>query len=101
MIESFLTTARGYFSQLRNCEAEYNDTINGLILYYLSGFGEDQKLPRHLLNLCEDKEMLNYNLNNSHERHLQVRNNISIYFFKFFFTLKIKKIILGNRCSRR
>ncbi|XP_016914639.2 dynein regulatory complex subunit 3 isoform X1 [Apis cerana] len=72
MIESFLTTARGYFSQLRNCEAEYNDTINGLILYYLSGFGEDQKLPRHLLNLCEDKEMLNYNLNNSHERHLQV-----------------------------
>lgn len=72
MIESFLTIARGYFSQLRNCEAEYNDTINGLILYYLSGFGEDQKLPRHLLNLCEDKDMLSYNLNNSHERHLQV-----------------------------
>ncbi|XP_043523311.1 dynein regulatory complex subunit 3-like isoform X1 [Frieseomelitta varia] len=72
MMDSFLTIARGYFSQLRNCEAEYNDTINGLILYYLSGFGDDVKLPRHLLNLCEDKDMLNYNLNNSHERHLQI-----------------------------
>ncbi|KAK9310253.1 hypothetical protein QLX08_000282 [Tetragonisca angustula] len=72
MMGSFLTIARGYFSQLRNCEAEYNDTINGLILYYLSGFGDDVKLPRHLLNLCEDKDMLNYNLNNSHERHLQI-----------------------------
>ncbi|OAD51970.1 Leucine-rich repeat-containing protein 48, partial [Eufriesea mexicana] len=72
MVDSFLTIARGYFSQLRNCEAEYNDTINGLILYYLSGFGNDTKIPRHLLNLCEDKDMLNYNLNNSHEKHLQV-----------------------------
>ncbi|XP_071869979.1 dynein regulatory complex subunit 3 isoform X4 [Bombus fervidus] len=72
MVDSFLTTARGYFSQLRNCEAEYNDTINGLILYFLSGIGDDAKMPRHLLNLCEDKDMLNYNLNNSHERHLQI-----------------------------
>ncbi|XP_076763828.1 dynein regulatory complex subunit 3 isoform X2 [Xylocopa sonorina] len=71
MVDSFLTTARGYFSQLRNCEAEYNDTINGSILYYLSGIGDDAKMPRHLLNLCEDKDMLTYNLNISHEKHLQ------------------------------
>ncbi|CAL7935781.1 unnamed protein product [Xylocopa violacea] len=72
MVDSFITTARGYFSQLRNCEAEYNDTINGAILYYLSGIGDDAKIPRHLQNLCEDKDMLTYNLNISHEKHLQV-----------------------------
>ena len=85
MMGSFLTIARGYFSQLRNCEAEYNDTINGLILYYLSGFGDDVKLPRHLLNLCEDKDMLNYNLNNSHERHLQVSTCVYIHFYHLHF----------------
>lgn len=85
MVDSFLTTARGYFSQLRNCEAEYNDTINGLILYFLSGIGDDAKMPRHLLNLCEDKDMLNYNLNNSHERHLQVCTCIYVYFCCLYF----------------
>ncbi|KOC60149.1 Leucine-rich repeat-containing protein 48 [Habropoda laboriosa] len=72
MVDAFLTNVRGYFSQLRNCEAEYNDTVNGAILYYLSGFGDDTKMPQHMLNLCEDKDMLNYNLNNSHDKHLQV-----------------------------
>ncbi|XP_031826425.1 dynein regulatory complex subunit 3 isoform X2 [Nomia melanderi] len=72
MVDSFLTNVHGYFSQLRNREAEYNDTINGLILYYLSGFGDDSKIPSHLVNLCGDKDTLNFNLNNSHEKHLQV-----------------------------
>ncbi|XP_076683155.1 dynein regulatory complex subunit 3 [Andrena cerasifolii] len=72
MVDSFVTTARGYFSQLRNCEAEYNDVINGLILYYLSGFGDDTKMPSHLVDLCGDKDILNHNLSNSHEKHLQV-----------------------------
>lgn len=72
MVDSFITTARGYFSQLRNCEAEYNDVINGSILYFLSGFGDDTKMPSHLVNLCGDKDTLNYNLSNSHEKHLQV-----------------------------
>ncbi|CAK9797049.1 Dynein regulatory complex subunit 3 [Anthophora quadrimaculata] len=72
MVDAFLTTARGYFSQLRNSEAEYNDTVNGAILYYLSGFGDDTKIPQHMLNLCEDKDMLNYNLSNSHDKHLLV-----------------------------
>ncbi|XP_076635500.1 dynein regulatory complex subunit 3 isoform X2 [Colletes latitarsis] len=72
MVDSFLTNIRGYFSQLRNREAEYNDTINGLILYYLSGFGDDSKVPKHLINLCGDKDTLTYNLANSHEKHLQV-----------------------------
>lgn len=72
MVDSFITLTRGYFSQLRNCEAEYNDTINAAILYYLSGFGDDAKMPAHLRNLCEDKDMLNHNLSNSHDKHLQV-----------------------------
>nr|XP_034172526.1 dynein regulatory complex subunit 3-like isoform X1 [Osmia lignaria] len=72
MMDSFLTIARGYFSQLRNSEAEYSDTINGVILYYLSGLEDDTKVPSHLLNLCEDKDTLNQNLTNSHEKHLQV-----------------------------
>ncbi|XP_043261602.1 dynein regulatory complex subunit 3-like [Colletes gigas] len=72
MVDSFLTNIRGYFSQLRNREAEYNDTINGLILYYLSGFGDDSKVPKHLINLCGDKDTLTVSLANSHEKHLQV-----------------------------
>lgn len=79
MVDSFLTIARGYFSQLRNSEAEYNDTINGLILYYLSGLEDDTKVPSHLLNLCEDKDTLNHNLTNSHEKHLQVRIDMYMY----------------------
>ncbi|XP_053971815.1 dynein regulatory complex subunit 3-like isoform X1 [Hylaeus volcanicus] len=71
MVDSFVTNVRGHFSQLRNREAEYNDTINGLILYYLSGFGDDSKIPKHLVNLCGDKDILTYNLANSHEKHLQ------------------------------
>ncbi|XP_076169767.1 dynein regulatory complex subunit 3 isoform X2 [Ptiloglossa arizonensis] len=72
MVDSCLNTIRGYFLQLRNREAEYNDTINGLILYYLSGFGDDLNIQSHLVNLCGDKDALNYNLANSHEKHLQV-----------------------------
>ncbi|KZC12151.1 Leucine-rich repeat-containing protein 48, partial [Dufourea novaeangliae] len=72
MVEFSLTNARGYFSQLRNREAEYNDTINGLVLYYLSGFGDDSKIPKHLVTLCGDKDILSFNIANSHEKHLQV-----------------------------
>ncbi|XP_076383477.1 dynein regulatory complex subunit 3 isoform X2 [Megalopta genalis] len=74
MVETYLTTARGHFSQLRNREAEYNDTINGLLLYYLSGFGDDSKIPSHIVNLCGDKDTLAFNLSNSHEKHLQRRD---------------------------
>ncbi|XP_076247829.1 dynein regulatory complex subunit 3 [Calliopsis andreniformis] len=72
MVESFITILRGYFSQLRNCEAEYNDTINGLVLYYISGIGDESKMPSHLVNLCGDKDTLNTTISNSHEKHLQV-----------------------------
>ncbi|XP_076386115.1 dynein regulatory complex subunit 3 isoform X2 [Megachile rotundata] len=72
MVDAFLQSIRGYFSQLRNSESEYHDTINGVILYFLSGLDDDAKVPVHMLNLCEDKDTLNYNLTNSHEKHLQV-----------------------------
>ncbi|XP_053971816.1 dynein regulatory complex subunit 3-like isoform X2 [Hylaeus volcanicus] len=35
------------------------------------GFGDDSKIPKHLVNLCGDKDILTYNLANSHEKHLQ------------------------------
>lgn len=77
LVDTFLTTTRGCFSQLRNCEAEYNDTINGLVLYYISGIGDDAKIPKHLVDLCGDKDILTYTLANSHEKHLQVFTVIS------------------------
>ncbi|XP_012521336.1 dynein regulatory complex subunit 3 isoform X2 [Monomorium pharaonis] len=40
MVNSFLKDTQGYFSLLRNAEIEYNNIINGLIVHYLSGFGD-------------------------------------------------------------
>ncbi|XP_014611574.1 PREDICTED: leucine-rich repeat-containing protein 48-like [Polistes canadensis] len=70
MIEQFLETAREYFSQMRHAEAEYNDNINSIISYFISGFGDESKIPRHLLELCGDKETLSNNLAASHDLHL-------------------------------
>ncbi|KAL2715810.1 dynein regulatory complex subunit 3-like isoform X3 [Vespula squamosa] len=72
MIEQFLETAREHFSQMRNAEADYNDNINTIILYYISGFGDESKIPSHLLDLCGDKETLSNNLAASHDLHLRV-----------------------------
>ncbi|KAI4498139.1 hypothetical protein M0802_006625 [Mischocyttarus mexicanus] len=72
MIEQFLETAREYFSQMRHAEAEYNDNINSIISYFISGFGDESKIPRHLLDLCGDKETLSNNLAASHDLHLHV-----------------------------
>lgn len=72
MIELFLEIAREYFSQMRNAEAEYNDSINSIIQYYISGFGDESKIPRHLINLCGDKDTLSNNLAASHDLHLHV-----------------------------
>lgn len=72
MVDSYLETAQGYFSQLRNREAEYTDTINGIILYYLSGFGDDAKIPSHLLDVCGDKDILSNNIAASHDLHLEI-----------------------------
>lgn len=83
MVNSFLETARGHFSLLRNAEIEYNDTINGLVLSYLSGFEDRTYVPSHLKDLCCDKATLTTTLAVSHDIHLQV--NIG--------SLKIVKII--------
>ncbi|XP_035743432.1 dynein regulatory complex subunit 3-like isoform X3 [Vespa mandarinia] len=72
MIEQFLETAREYFSQMRNAEADYNDNINSIISYYISGFGDESKIPNHLLDLCGDKDTLSNNLAASHDLHLRV-----------------------------
>ncbi|KAK2586485.1 hypothetical protein KPH14_010753 [Odynerus spinipes] len=72
LIEQFLEVAREYFSQMRNAEAEYNDSINSIIQYYISGFGDESKIPSHLLNLCGDKDTLSNNLAASHDLHLRV-----------------------------
>lgn len=72
IVNSFTETARAYFSQLRNAEAEYNDIINGIVLYYLSGFGDEATVPTYLLNICGDKDTLTNTLAGSHDTHLQV-----------------------------
>lgn len=72
MVNLFLENARGYFSLLRNSQAEYNDTINGLILNYLSGFADEAHIPANLKDLCGDKDTLTTTLIASHDIHLQV-----------------------------
>ncbi|XP_018300032.1 dynein regulatory complex subunit 3 [Mycetomoellerius zeteki] len=67
MVNSFLETARGYFSLLRNAEKEYNNIIE-LVLQPLSF--EDEAF--HLKDLCCDKDTLATILTASHEIHLQV-----------------------------
>ncbi|XP_029668287.1 dynein regulatory complex subunit 3-like [Formica exsecta] len=75
MVNLFLENARGYFSLLRNSQAEYNDTINGLILNYLSGFADEAHIPANLKDLCGDKDTLITTLTTSHDIHLQVIDN--------------------------
>lgn len=72
MVNSFLKTTRGHFSLLRNAEVEYNDTVNGLILCYLSDFEDRICVPSHLKELCCDKATLATTLAISHDIHLQV-----------------------------
>ncbi|CAL1687377.1 unnamed protein product [Lasius platythorax] len=74
MINSFLETARGYFSLLRNSQAEYSNTMNGLILNYLSGFADEAHIPAHFKDLCGDKDTL-ATIAASHDVHLQVIDN--------------------------
>ncbi|XP_078047695.1 dynein regulatory complex subunit 3 [Augochlora pura] len=96
MVETYLTAARGHISQLRNREAEYNDTINGLLLYYLSGL-DDSKIPSHIVNLCGDKDTLAFNLSNSHEKHLQVidaREEMMVNRLKSWFEEYIQQLVV-------
>lgn len=72
MINSFLETARGHFSLLRNAETEYNNVINELVLHYLSGFENEAHIPSHLTDLYCDKDTLANTLAASHDIHLQV-----------------------------
>ncbi|XP_018378000.1 PREDICTED: dynein regulatory complex subunit 3-like [Trachymyrmex cornetzi] len=67
MVNSFLETARGHFSLLRNAEKEYNNIIE-LVLQSLSL--EDETF--HLKNLCCDNDTLATILTASHKTHLQV-----------------------------
>lgn len=73
LVSSFLVdNARIYFSNLRNAEAEYNDNINGLVLYYLSGLEDEAHIPAHLVHLIRDKDTLATTLASSHDVHLRV-----------------------------
>ncbi|XP_029177734.1 dynein regulatory complex subunit 3-like isoform X3 [Nylanderia fulva] len=74
MISSFLETAREHFSLLRNSQAEYNNTMNELILNYLSGFADNGEVPVHLKDLYGNKDSL-ATLAASHDIHLQVIDN--------------------------
>ncbi|XP_072749124.1 dynein regulatory complex subunit 3 [Anoplolepis gracilipes] len=71
MVNLFLETARGYFSLLRNSQTDYNNTMNELISYYLSGFADEAHIPADLKDLC-DKDILTTTLSASHDIHLQV-----------------------------
>ncbi|XP_024885360.1 dynein regulatory complex subunit 3-like [Temnothorax curvispinosus] len=72
MVESFLETARGQFSLLRNAEIKYNNVINELVSRYLSGFEDEAHIPSHLKDLCCDKDTLATTLAASHDIHLRV-----------------------------
>lgn len=72
MINLFLETAREYFSLLRKSQAEYNNTINELISYYISGFADEAHIPADFKDLCGDKDTLVTTLTASHDIHLQV-----------------------------
>lgn len=72
MVDSFLETARGHFSLLRNAEIEYNNVINGLVLHYLNSFEDETHIPFHLKNLCCDEDTLATTLAASNDIHLQV-----------------------------
>ncbi|XP_011052181.1 PREDICTED: leucine-rich repeat-containing protein 48-like isoform X1 [Acromyrmex echinatior] len=67
MVDSFLETAQGHFSLLRNAEKEYNNIIE-LVLQSLSF--EDEAF--YLKDLCCDNDTLATILTASHETHLQV-----------------------------
>lgn len=81
IVNSFLETAREYFSLLRNAEIEYNDIINGFVLHYLSGFEDETHIPFNLKDLYCDKDTLAITLATSHNIHLQV--NIHYYLLTF------------------
>jgi len=72
MVSSFIDNARIYFSNLRNAEAEYNDSIEGVVLYYLSSLEDEALMPEHLLDVCGSKDILSITLTASHDLHLQV-----------------------------
>ncbi|XP_011699185.1 PREDICTED: leucine-rich repeat-containing protein 48-like isoform X2 [Wasmannia auropunctata] len=72
IVNSFLETAREYFSLLRNAEIEYNDIINGFVLHYLSGFEDETHIPFNLKDLYCDKDTLAITLATSHNIHLQI-----------------------------
>lgn len=72
MVNSFSKAAQAIFSRLRNMEAEYNHSINMVILRYLSSLGNNVSVPAHLINLCGDKESLTTTLSTSHNIRLQV-----------------------------
>ncbi|KMQ90308.1 leucine-rich repeat-containing protein 48-like protein [Lasius niger] len=55
-------------------EAEYNNTMNGLILNYLNGFVDEAHIPAHFKDLCGDKDTL-ATIAASHDVHLQVIDN--------------------------
>ncbi|XP_066592283.1 dynein regulatory complex subunit 3-like isoform X2 [Prorops nasuta] len=72
IVETFIETVRTYFSELRNLESEYKDSINSVLLFYISEFNENDKMPNHFINVCGDKDILNNNVNVSNEMHLQI-----------------------------
>lgn len=73
MINLFLETAQGYFSLLRKSQVEYNNTINELILHYIS---DEAYIPADIKDLCGDKDSLATTLTASHDIHLQVSMEI-------------------------
>lgn len=99
MVNSFLETARGHFSLLRNAEIEYSNVINGLILHYLSDSEDETRIPFHLKDLCRDKDTLTTTLAVSRDIHLQV-NIESLKIVQINNNEIIDKQFTGDRRSR-
>lgn len=71
MVTAFLEAAQEFFTQLRNLETEYNDTIGPMVMLYLNSLEDEDKTP-FLMSLVEDKDALINSLASSHFMHLKV-----------------------------
>ena len=84
MVDVFLDGAHGIFTELRNIESEYKDSIEAIATVYINNFSDQIEMPSQHVELCGDKETLNNSLAASHDLHMQVmRFNFSFWFKNF------------------
>ena len=72
LVSSFLETAQGHFSALRNAETEYTDNLTQIVTMFMNNFGDEADVPPEYQDICGSKDILINNFGASHDMHLQV-----------------------------